>query len=209
MTKSRLANTFRVLTLGLVLGLPVTVAAQQSGAAASNPYVMTGQERWKLYLKQNYANPGAFFRSAWPATIAHLGDEPPEWEQGISGYGKRLGDQFASRSIAGSVNHGLAAAMKTDPRYERCACEGFFPRFGHAVLQNFVTRRTDGRRTFNAPNIAGRYAGEFAALSWQPDRFGWKDGFREGSQRVMIGGSFNLLREFWPEMRRVVTFGRK
>jgi hypothetical protein len=157
-------------------------------------------------LRENYLSTGAFFRSAWPAAINQWSNEPPEWGQGMEGYGKRLASQFAARSLQGSIEHGVAAAIRTDPRYERCQCAGFLPRLGHAVASNFVTRTSSGGRTVNVPFMAGTYGSAMASLAWYPERYSWKDGFREGSQRLLISGSFNVFREFWPEMKRVLPF---
>jgi len=169
----------------------------------------TRKERWDYYLKENFLSPGAFFRAAGPALGAHMGDAPEEWGQGMAGYGKRLGDQFAMRTIQGTIEYGAAAALRIDPKYRPCQCRGFFKRFGYAVLSNAVTYRTDGSRTLNAPNLAGIYGSNFASLAWYPERYSYKDAFREGTQSLMIGGSFNIFREFWPEIRRIVPFARK
>ncbi len=113
------------------------------------------------------------------------------------------------RTFAGTVDHGTAALLGIDPRYEHCACSGFFPRLGHAVLSNFVARTNSGGRTFNVPNVAGSYSGSFLTLAWYPARYSWKDSFREGSQRLLIGGSFNIWREFWPDIRKIVPLATK
>lgn len=178
-------------------------------SSSSQDSRLSSQERWKIYLEKNFWSPGAAFRSIFPAATRQWGDDPPEWEQGMSGYARRAGSQFAMRSIQGSVEHGLAAMMGIDPRYQPCKCEGFFPRLGYALLSNFVIRTESGTRTVDVPNLAGIYAGSMVAMTWYPDRYNWKDGLREGSQRLITGGSFNIFREFWPEIRRIVPFKRK
>jgi hypothetical protein len=169
-----------------------------------------GRDRWGHYLKENFVSPGAFFRAAGPALGQQLGDAPPEWGQGMSGYRKRLADQFAVRTVQGTIEFGTAAATDIDPRYRPCDCSGFFPRLGYALLSNAVTYKTDGNRTFNAPNLVGIYGSSFTALSWYPSRYSYKDAFREGTQSLAFGGSFNIIREFWPEIRKAWPFaGRK
>ncbi len=169
----------------------------------------TAKDRWNYYLEENFASPGAFFRAAGPALGAQMSDTPPEWGQGMDAYGKRLADQFAVRTIEGTIRHGAAAALDIDPKYRPCDCTGFFPRFGYALLSNVITYKTGGSRTFNAPNAAAVYGSSFSALAWYPSRYSYKDAFREGSQSFVFAGSFNLFREFWPEIRRVVPFARR
>lgn len=169
----------------------------------------TGRERWDYYLEENFLSPGAFFRAAGPALGQQMGDSPPEWGQGMSGYGKRLTDRFAVRTIQGTIESGAAAAMDIDPRYRPCNCRGFFPRLGYALLSNAVTYKTDGARTISTPNLVAAYGSSFAALSWYPSRYSYKDAIREGTQSLAFGGSFNIFREFWPEIRRVWPFAGK
>lgn len=178
----------------------------QPGQSAATYQPMTAEERWNYYLRKNFASPGAFFRTAWPAAIHHRNDDPAEWGQGMEGYGKRLASQFAWQTVDGSLEHGTAALMGTDPRYHRCQCDGFLPRFGYAVASSFVTRTSSGGWTANVPNFVGAYGGSMIAMTWYPDRYGWKDGVREGTHQVLIGGSINVFREFWPEIKKVMPF---
>jgi hypothetical protein len=189
--------------------LPAPAVVQQQPGQAREARDWTAKERWDHYLKENFLSPGAFFRAAGPALGQQMGDNPPEWGQGMSGYGKRLADQFAVRTIQGTIEYGAAAALDINPKYRPCDCRGFFPRFGYAVLSNAITYKTDGSRTFNAPNFAGIYGSSFTALAWYPDRYSYKDAFREGTQSLAFGGSFNIFREFWPEIRKIVPFARK
>ena len=185
-------------------------AAPASATPAGQNYrPLSPKEQWQYYVKDNYASPGAFFRSIWGAAVHQYGNDPPEWGQGMGGYGKRLGSQFAKRSIQGSIESAAAYGLGTDPRYLPCHCRGFFKRLGYAAASNFVTRTKRGSATFNAANVGAIYGASMISITWHPDRYSWKDGFREGSQRLVIGGSFNIFREFWPDIRKALPFKRK
>ena len=169
---------------------------------------MTGDERWEFFLEDNFASPGAFFRSAWPALMEQWRDDPPDWEQGMKGYGKRAASEFASRTIQGGIEHGMAAALGHEVRYIPCPCSGFFKRFGYALASNFVTLDRQSNYAFHVSNVAGIYGGSMTRLGWYPERYSWKDGVREGSQSLLIGGSFNIFREYWRDVRKLVPFVR-
>ncbi len=190
--------------------LNVPTAQNQSPAKPSQAdYSLTSEERWNLYWRENYASAGAFFRPAWSALWGSIGENPPEWGKGMGGYGRRLGSEFVLRTIQGSVEHGMAAALKTNPTYVPCSCSGFFPRLGYALLSNFAARREGGGLTFNLPNVTGIYGSSMISMSWYPERYSYKDGFRNGNYKILIGGSFNIAREFWPELSRIIPFAKK
>ena len=56
--------------------------------------------------------------------------------------------------------------------------------------------------------MGARYASSFAELTWYPERYSWKNGLRGGNQQFFFGG-FNVLREFWPEIRRIVPGAKR
>ena len=193
----------RVLILIAVMTCTATGALAERAPGQTRPFhSWTAAERWDYYVEDNFLSPGAFFRAAGPALGQQMGDAPPEWGQGMSGYGKRLADQFALRTVQGSIEHGVSALMKTEPKYRPCQCSGFFPRLGYAILSNAITFKETGGRTFNAPHFSAVYGSSFAALAWYPSRYSAKDALREGTQSLVFEGSFNIFREFWPEIRK-------
>ena len=63
----------------------------------------------------------------------------PEWGDGISGFAKRVGSLQAGNIIQNSLTALGNAAVGFEPRYDRCRCEGAWPRVRHAVVRNFIT----------------------------------------------------------------------
>lgn len=169
---------------------------------------ITRQERLDSYIEEAFASPGAVFRSAGRALGTHMGDSPPEWGQGAEGYARRLGSSFLSFTIQTSVEAGGAALLGQDPRYSPCRCRGFFKRLGWGLASNFVTYNNEGKLRPAYARMGARYASSFAELTWYPKRYSWKDGLRGGNQQFFFGG-FNVLREFWPEIRRIVPGAKR
>lgn len=136
--------------------------------------------------------------------MEHLDNAPPEWRQGAQGYFKRAASQFGQFAADDSIRSGLAAAAGLDTRYRRCECSGSGRRTVHAIRWSFVTRNNEGKTRFDWPRLAGAYGSGFVMDAWYPERFGPKDAFRQGHTEfgAAIGG--NLLREFTPEIKRLL-----
>jgi hypothetical protein len=137
--------------------------------------------------------------AAFTAGIDQFSNAPPEWNQGVEGFSKRFGSEFAIAAIGTTTRYGLAEALKEDTLYYRCECRGVFPRLRHAVISTVTARRgEDGHLVFSLPALIAPYVGSMAAVyGWFPDRFGAKDAFRMGNYRLLahIGG--NIPMEFF------------
>lgn len=197
--------------LGLVLA--ASAAAQTTPAPNTDPTVLpkevewkpvTGEERWKAYNRRAFASPGAWLRPLIPAAFDQWNDRPPSWPQGMEGYGRRLGQRYATFTMQDTFEAGLSAAAKYDPRYVRCKCEGTGKRVWHAMQLNFVTYNNDGKKVFNWPKFAGIYGAGMLATTWVHDYKWSAQGARSGNLQFGFGMAMNVLREFTPELRRAL-----
>ncbi len=160
---------------------------------------LTGEQRWRIYWRATYANPGTFFRAAGPALGDHLNDRPEVWPQGMAGYSRRMANRFARFTLQDTMQHASSAALGYEVRYVRCGCEGFWPRFGHALLWNFLTLDRQGRPVVNAPRIGSAFAAEFIGNAWMPEGFRTNaEAFRGVGIQLGVGALFNTIREFAP-----------
>ncbi len=136
--------------------------------------------------------------AAFAAGISQMTNSPPEWNQGMAGYGKRFGSSFGIAVVGTTTRFGLAAAFKEDTLYYRCECSGVFPRLRHAAISTFTGRHgEDGHRVFSIPAIVAPYAGSTVAVyGWYPSRFGAKDAFRMGNYSLLAYFGENVALEF-------------
>jgi hypothetical protein len=136
--------------------------------------------------------------AAFAAGINQISNAPPEWKQGMGGYGKRFGSDFAIAAVATTTRYGLAEALKEDTLYYRCECSGFVPRLRHAMISTVTGRRgEDGHRVFSMPALIAPYAGSMTAIyAWYPNRFNAKDGFRTGNYGLLAYAGQNIALEF-------------
>jgi hypothetical protein len=136
--------------------------------------------------------------AALTAGINQLGNSPPEWNQGLKGYSRRFGSDFAIAAVGTTTRYSLAEAFKEDTLYYRCECAGPFPRLRHAVISTLTGRHgEDGHRVFSFPALIAPYAGSMTAVyGWYPKRFGAKDAFRMGNYSLMVYTGGNIALEF-------------
>lgn len=185
-------------------GIVFAAGDDASGLVAPAPRYqpLTSRERWNLYAKKTYG-PEAWARDAFVSGLRQLKNEPPEWGQGAAGYGHRFGAGFARHVVRASIEYGGGALLGEDPRYERCQCRGAFPRAGHAVKSTFLARNREGERVLAAARLTGIYGSQVIALAWYPKRYTVVgDGLRWGTLSLGFNAGFNVLREFWPDLRR-------
>lgn len=158
----------------------------------------TEKENARNYLFDAFG-PYPIATAAVAGGINQWSNTPPEWGQGISGYGSRFGSNFGITAIGVTTRYTLAKALGEDTLYYRCTCQGLTPRFSHALLSTLTGRRgVDGHRVFSVPSLVAPYAGSMAAVyGWYPGRFGAKDGFRIGNYNLLGYAASNVVLEFF------------
>ncbi len=178
-----------------------------SGAIGPGSYQpLSGNERWKLYLRNTFWSPGVFFRAAGPALGAQLNNEPPAWGQGAEGYSKRFANRFGRFALKETYEAAGAAALEHEVRYLRSKRTGLLPRAAHALSANFVTYDRNGRRAPHVARVGSVIAAEFTGNVWMPA--GYRDAptaMRGVGIELGVSAGFNLIREFAPELKRIFT----
>jgi len=199
--------------LCLVLLFPLvglhTLFAQQS-AKPSNPFARVNPPRpltvggkLRFYLKATYG-PGPLLNMAASAGLNQWRDFPTEWGQGTEGYGRRFASRVGQRTVNNSIRFGVGAALREDPRYFPSERKGFLPRMGHALASTFVARTDSGGRRFAVSRFAGTFGSAFISNTWYPA--GVDDtnhALGRAAISVAVDAGMNVVREFWPDVKRV------
>jgi hypothetical protein len=163
----------------------------------SEPYVFpTKRERFNRYVKST-VGPFTLVYTGALAGINQWRDNPEEWEQGASGYGKRYASTFGRNAIQQTVTYGLDSALGLDTGFKKSTRKGFFPRMKDALAANIMSRTRTGKRVISVPRLTGVYTGAIIAHeTWYPSRYDYKDGLRSGTNSLLTGFGLNLVREF-------------
>lgn len=168
---------------------------------------MTQKERNHLYFK-SMVNPLGYIKAGFSAGIDQWKDKPPEWEQGMSGYGKRFANIVGQYSIQRTATFGLSSALHEDNRYFNSGKKGFLPRSWYAVTSGILARHNDGSRHVSVSQLGGVAAGAFLSRLWQPpSRHSAGDGAVSFGITMASNMGFSVVKEFIPDIGRAI--GRK
>jgi len=141
---------------------------------------------------------------AFGAGITQWRDEPPEWGQGAGGFGDRFASGYGRSIIARTIRFGVAAVDHEDPRFERSHETGFLPRASFAVTHYFVPYTDAGGRIPAFSRFAGLYGAAFIANEWYPaSRATTTHALLRGTTALSAGLGWNVLKEFWPDIKNV------
>ena len=220
----------KLLMFVLTLGLPVVAQDQDSTGPEEKPssvsrsvdhllnYLnmagttkasefrpLTRRERTDIYVK-TMVNPLGYMKAGFSAGIDQWKDKPPEWEQGMSGYGKRFANIVGQYSIQRTVTFGLSSALHEDNRYFNSGKKGFWPRTGYAVSSGILARHDDGSRHISISQLGGVAAGAFISRAWLPTSQ------RTGGDAAVSFGitmasnmAFGVVKELLPDVGRVIA----
>ena len=167
---------------------------------------LNGSERFDLYLRQTFTTPGIYIKTGIFSIRDQITNVPAQWGDGFSGYGKRAVSRQAQFIIQNSISSLGDAALGYEPRYDRCRCDGFWPRTWHAVVRNFVTyNRTEReRRPRIAAYVAAFGSGSITA-AWQPGNPNLLvKGYQSAITQAGVGIGINWLGEFAPEIKHIL-----
>ncbi len=130
----------------------------------------------------------------------------PQFGDGADAFSRYYWHIFADQALGNSFTEFiLPAAFKQDPRYFTKGQGGVFNRTVYAVSRLVVTRTDSGSSQINYSEIIGN--GAAAGISGlyypAPYRTWTKTGQRWG-QQLALDGAFNVVKEFWPDIRHSV-----
>jgi hypothetical protein len=166
-----------------------------------NPIGLTG--RLKVHAARA-ASPRVFLVYAAIAGVDQATNAYGAWGGGAEAYGKRYATEFGRNFMRETMAFGMDGILKTDPRYYRSKPNASFGgRIGNALLQVFVTRTDSGRKVPAIASLGSAFAAGQISTLWLPPRDSqFSDGL--GYSAWLIGGDAgrNLLREFWPDIKR-------
>lgn len=176
---------------------------------AASPGPLDTKQKLELFAGKSIA-PSRFLSSAAGAGIRQASDSLPEYGQGMSGYGKRLGSSMATGASTEFFGTFLfASLMHRDPRYFVSLHGGLWQRIGYGVSRLVITRTDAGTEGANLPGLLGPLFAESLANSYLPvkeqtagrtfSRYGIRLGFTAGS---------NIVKEYWPTIFRSLRLAK-
>lgn len=158
-----------------------------------------------MFLKKTYS-PYTFAETGFNATWAQMTGQWYQYGGGMQGWGKRFGATIADTEGRALIqSFALSSVLHQDPRYFPSQKNGLIPRAWYAGTRVLVTKNDHGQATLNTSEICGALFASSLENAYYPtaDR-----GFSETMTRYVgaIGSdaTTNLLREFWPDIKRIL-----
>ena len=126
--------------------------------------------RMKFHLAyKSLTNPFFFVRTAGWASVQQARDDPSEWHQGATGYGKRLGAGFADAVTGGLISNAvLPSLLHQDPRYFYQGTGTKKSRAFHAMLAPVVCKGDNGAWQPNYSQWGGSLIGYSISTAYYP-----------------------------------------
>lgn len=163
---------------------------------------LTGYQRERLFVRQTFTTPGIYIKSGFLALLEQANGTPYEWGGGLEGYGRRLASNYGRTAIQNVFSTTGNAALRYEPRYDRCHCVGFGPRTRHALIRNFLTyNRTESELRPQLALYGGAFGAGLVSSIWQPRSNLWTEGYNGMLTQAAFGMLSNWIGEFAPEIR--------
>jgi hypothetical protein len=101
------------------------------------------------------------------------------------------------------VQYTAADLLKQDLRYYPSKESGFGGRLKHALASTVVARNAyTGEPTFASARMMGAFTAGFVSRTWMPQRLHTvQSGLTTSAVSIGFDAGFNVLREFWPDIR--------
>lgn len=162
-------------------------------------------EKFKL-ASQDAFDPFSWAISGVYAGVAQWGNDYAGFGQGAQGYAKRYGAAFADGAIASYMTEAvLPALLHQDPRYFRLGTGSGWKRVGYALSRTIITRSDAGTWQFNTSEVAGNAIAAGIANAYYPaGNRAVGDTLEKFTLNIVSDAGFNVLKEFWPDMRRKI-----
>lgn len=177
---------------------------------AKEPTTLTAKEKFKLGLKDSF-DPYAYPAAGIFAGIAMAQNQTKSFGQGAAGFGRYYGTAFADQTIGNMMSESVFPVMfHQDPRYFPLSKSGggFWKRMRYAISREWITRNDSGKETFNLSELGGNATATAISNAYYPDenRTASNNAYKYG-QQIGLDAFFNVLKEFWPDMRHKL-FGK-
>jgi hypothetical protein len=138
------------------------------------------------------------------AIIQQFHDWPVEWGKNRHGFEKRAASLYGQFVIGVLIEDGVKAVHHEDTSYRRRGYGNFFGRTGYVIVHTVLARKDDGHLTMAYSLPANAYGSWAIATLWSPRELRTPGSiFEWGSAGVGVGAGTNLLKEFWPDIKRV------
>jgi hypothetical protein len=142
---------------------------------------------------------GPLAKTAFSALFNEVRNSPHEWDRGIDGFGKRVGNSFGQRAVKATVELGASSWTHEDLHYRRLGQGTFWSRVKYAAMATYwVPRHNRQEKTLAYGRITGTFAAGQVSRLWMPARVAtFGAGMQNFAGSIGLDVGLNVLQEFW------------
>jgi len=164
--------------------------------------VLTNRAKLDIAAKDSFDYPLVALAGAF-AGLGQLTNQQPSFGQGLKGYGHRLATNYGDQAMGNMFTEGLfPVILHEDPRYFRKGTGGVWSRVGYALTRVVVTHTDSGGTRFNTSEWAGNALAVAISNAYYPDNRTFSDNGLKVLQQVGTDAASQVLKEFWPDIKR-------
>jgi hypothetical protein len=158
----------------------------------------------KFGLVKYYFDPFTFVFTGVTAGFEQATNEKEAYGQGGMGFAKRYGadftDGFTNELFVTGV---FPTLLHEDPRYYRLGHGSARKRTAYALSRILITRSDTGRERFNASEFLGNITSGALSMTYYPQNERSAGGvFSRMTVQIGYDSLFNILKEFYPDLKR-------
>ena len=144
------------------------------------------------------------------AGVAQAKSSTPEFGHGSAAYGRYYWHAVADQAVGNYMTEAIFPTLtREDPRYYTLGHGGALERSRYAFTRLLITRTDSGGSTMNFSEIFGNGAGAAISNTYYPSRERtWTKTSQKWVAQIGLDGTFNILKEFWPDINRTVFRNR-
>jgi hypothetical protein len=163
---------------------------------------ITVKQKFAIASKDSFDYPLVLLAGAF-AGLGQLTDQNPSFGQGMAGFGRRLGTAYADQAIGNMMTEAFFPSwLHEDPRYFRRGEGPKWSRTYYALTRIFVTRTDAGGRRFNYSEVVGNATGVAISNLYYPDGRTAGQNVAKLGQQLGTDAFAQVLKEFWPDVKR-------
>ena len=171
--------------------------------ALPNPYTPISPKQKFTIATQDSFDRGTFVLAAAFAGEAQLSNSNRAFGQGAAGYGRYFGTSLADFVIGDYMTEAIyPTLLHQDPRYFRRGHGNGWSRFEYAVGQIVMTHGDNGRTQFNYSEILGNSTAVAISNTYYQSNRDASDALVKLIEQLSVDAASNVLKEFWPDVRR-------
>jgi len=163
---------------------------------------LTPKQKYKMAVQDSF-DPSAFLVAAILAGTSMAEAQYRQFGGGFKGFGKYYAAAYADQAIGNFFTEAiLPSALHQDPQYYTKAHGGFWRRTGYALEREVVTFGDNGHNQFNTSEIAGNALAAAISTAYYPSQQRkFSSTAEKWAQQIGTDVFFNVLKEFWPDVR--------